>query len=352
MKKIFAFLMAMIMLLSLAACGSKNSSDGTNNAPDTTAADNNTPDMSNDPTPDEPSTPETKPIKVAIAHALTDDFTENLRKIEENMAADYGLEVTFTNAGGDASTQIANVESMIAQQPDVIVLRCLDAQVAETLVQMVHEAGIPCVVDETRPETNRDYDINVMGNQSVHGNLIGEYLQSYLDANPGVTLNMLYINGGTSDNIRKRMTGIFETCTNDRLVQIGDELGSWSASTAQEITEAYLTSHPEMNLICCANDEMALGVIETLKSAGKLGDIMVFGVDGSASGQASIKAGEMMGSTLNDVSIAVKEIYTVCTRLANGESVEDLYTNAEAKELDPKAYILLTPDNIDTAGTI
>ena len=107
-----------------------------------------------------------------------------------------------------------------------------------------------------------------------------------------------------------------------------------------------------MNLICCANDEMALGVIETLKSAGKLDEIMVFGVDGSVSGQTAVKAGEMKGTTLNDVSISVRTIFECCVKLANGESVEALYTNAENKIIDPKAYILLTAENIDTDGTI
>ena len=321
MKKLVSLLLAVAMLLSVAVFAS---ADGSAEAP----------------------------IKVGIAHALTDDFTENLRKIQESKAEEYGVEVTFTNAGGDVSNQIANVEAMIAQHPDVIVLRCIDAQTGDTLVEMVHAAGIPCIVDETQPENSRDYDVNIMGDQSVHGNLIGEYLQTYLDANPDVTLNMLYINGGTSENIRKRMTGIFDTCTSDRLVLIGDELGSWSASTAQEITEAYLTSHPEMNIIACANDEMALGVIETLKSAGKLDDIMVFGVDGSESGQVAVKAGEMEGTTLNDVSISVGVLYECCVKLANGESVEDMLTNAELKVIDPKAYVLLTGENIDTLGTI
>lgn len=293
----------------------------------------------------------TELIKVGIAHALTDDFTEHLRKVEEAEAEKFGLDVTFTNAGGDISTQMANVEALISQKPDVIILRCIDAEICDTLTQMVHDAGIPCIVDETKPKTNRDYDVNVAGNQKVHGNLIGKYLQNYLDDNPDKTLYMLYINGGTSENIRGRMTGIFETCTSDRLIQIGDELGSWSASTAQEITEAYLTSHPEMNLIVCANDEMALGVIETLKSAGKLDEIMVFGVDGTKSGQAAVRAGELKGTTLNDVSIAVDVLFDCAVKLHNGEDITGMFTNPVDKEIDPKAYILLTAENIDIDGT-
>lgn len=344
MKKLFALLLALAMVFSLAACGAKNAEPA---APAAAApADAAPADAA-------PATePETKPLKVGIALALSDDFTENLRKIEEAAAADFGFDVTFTNAAGDSSNQIANVEALIAQRPDVIVLRCIDADTGDTLVQMVSEAGIPCIVDETLPTSSRDYAANVAGNQRIHGNLVGEYLQAYLDANPDETLYMLYINGGTSDNIRGRMTGIFDTCTSDRLVQIGDELGSWSASTAQEITEAYLTSHPEMNLIACANDEMALGVIETLKSANKLDDIMVFGVDGSESGQQSIKAGELTGTTLNDVSIAVNIIFECCQKVANGEDLSALYSNPETKQIDPRAYVLLTAENIDVDGTI
>ena len=343
MKKLIALLLALVMVLGLAACG-------TSDAPATEAPKAETPaDTPADKPVEEPAA---KTLKVGIALALTDDFTENLRALEEAAAAERGIDVTFTNAGGDASMQIANVEALIAQQPDVIVLRCIDAETGDTLVEMVHAAGIPCIVDETMPTNNRDYDANIAGNQSIHGNLIGTYLQTYLDANPDVTLNMLYINGGTSDNIRKRMNGIFETCTSDRLIQIGDELGSWSAATAQEITEAYLTSHPEMNLICCANDEMALGVIETLKGAGKLDEIMVFGVDGSVSGQESVKAGELHGTTFNDVSIAVGIIFDCCEKVAAGEDLSALYSDATNKTIDPKAYILLTAENIATDGTI
>ena len=288
-------------------------------------------------------------IRVGIALANADDFTETMRQNYENMAPDFGIKTIITNAGGDASNEISNVESLIAQRPDVIVLRCVDGEVGDTLVEMVVEAGIPCIIDETTPIHNRDYVVNIVGDQSVHGRLIGTYLQQYLDENPEETLYMLYINGGTSDNIRKRMNGIFETCTSDRLVQIGDELGSWSATTAAEKTEAYLTSHPEMNLIACANDEMALGVIETLKSAGKLDSTMVFGVDGSESGQAAIKAGDLTGTTLNDTRLSVNVIYESVLKIVAGEEL--VYTDAENKTIDPSAYVLLTAENIETEGT-
>ena len=358
-KKAMTLLLAVIIVAScIAGCGNEPATQSSDpppqqsTAPPVSESQSSAPPTSAPPTQESETPPEpAREIKVGISLALTDDFTENLRGIYESMAPDFGLSVSFTNAGGDASNQIANVEALIAQRPDVIILRCVDGDIGNTLADMVSEAGIPVVIDETKPNISRAYDVNVAGNQFIHGYLIGDWLQAYLDGNPSVTLNMLYINGGTSDNIRRRMNGIFVTCTSDRLNLIGDELGSWSASTAQEITEAYLTSRPDMNIIACANDEMALGVIETLKSAGKLGEIMVFGVDGTQSGQAAVKAGELVGTTLNDVSISVEVMYNTVVMLANGEDVSHLFTNPEDKEIDPRAYILLTAENIDVDGT-
>ena len=77
MKKFFAILLALAMLLSLAACG--------NSAPAPTEA----PAVNNE--AEVPAVPETeapaKTVKVGISLALTDDFTENLRVLEEAEAA-------------------------------------------------------------------------------------------------------------------------------------------------------------------------------------------------------------------------------------------------------------------------
>lgn len=353
LSKVSSVILATVMAMSLmTGCGSTDEtskeSDVTETQPATeaTTEEATTEEATEVTTEEATAEVEAPALKVGISLANSDEFTASLTENYELEAKNYNIETIITNAAGDVPTQLSNVESLIAQQPDVIILRCIDAEQADTLVQMVKEAGIPCIVDETQPATNRDYDLNVMGNQETHGLIIGDYLQQYLDANEDVTLNMLYINGGTSDNIRKRMTGIFEMCTSERLVQVGDELGEWSATKAQEITEAYLTSHPEMNLICCANDEMALAVIETLKSAGR-DDIMVFGVDGSSESAANaIREGTLTGTSRNDTAISIKLIFESCSKLVNGEAIE--FDDVENKQIDPKAYVLVTKENVES----
>lgn len=338
---IVLFMTLVMLLVSFGGCSSK-----VKNVADADEV-NGTSSINHDESNERETTRETvdKALKVGIALANSDEFTATLTKNYEAEAQARGIDIVITNAAGDITTQMSNVESLIAQSPDVIVLRCIDGDIGDRLVEMVKEAGIYCIVDETKPENSLDYDLNIMGDQSTHGNIIGDYIQSYLDNHQDVTLYMLYINGGTSENIRKRMTGIFETCVSDRLILIGDELGEWNATKAQEITEAYLTSHPEVNVIACANDEMALAVIETLKSAGRE-DIMVYGVDGTSESVANaIKAGNMTGTSRNDTVIAVGLIYEASADLVAGKALT--YKDEVNKQIDPKAYVLVEKDNVD-----
>ena len=320
MKKIFAVLLAAIMVLSLAACNSGGDVGG---------------DSGSD------------AIKVGIVLANADEFTQKLEGFYKSYAPDYNIEPIITNAGGDSSTQLADMESVIAQNPDVIIIRSVDAQTGDALCEMAEAASIPVLIDESAPDTATSYAVVFTGKQTTHGEMIGTAIMNYLDEHPGETLYLGYINGGTSDFVRGRMTGIFTTAApaldDGRLVfneEVGDKLGSWSATTAAEITEAWLTSNPEINVIACANDEMALGVIETLETAGVLDRFLVFGVDGTEAGQAAIRAGKLTGTTFQDSRIAVNVIYEYAVKIYNGETFN-------AVTVDPKIISYMDIDTID-----
>ena len=56
--------------------------------------------------------------------------------------------------------------------------------------------------------------------------------------------------------------------------------------------EDSLLSYDKIDAIVCQNDDGALGVVEALKSAGKLDSIQVLGIDGSDDALQSIQDGE------------------------------------------------------------
>jgi ribose transport system substrate-binding protein len=57
--------------------------------------------------------------------------------------------------------------------------------------------------------------------------------------------------------------------------------------------ENLLEAYPDIDAVFAQNDEMALGAIEAIKAAGKLGKIIVVGFDAIPDAIEAVKKGEM-----------------------------------------------------------
>ena len=57
-----------------------------------------------------------------------------------------------------------------------------------------------------------------------------------------------------------------------------------------------LQAHPEIDAIFAANDEMALGAVEAVDAAQRLGDVVVIGFDAIPDALDNIRAGRLLGS--------------------------------------------------------
>ena len=69
---------------------------------------------------------------------------------------------------------------------------------------------------------------------------------------------------------------------------------NWSREQAMKMTESWLVAHAEINGIWAANDEMALGAVEALRSVGKEGQVPVTGIDATGDAVNAVIAREMV----------------------------------------------------------
>ena len=95
---------------------------------------------------------------------------------------------------------------------------------------------------------------------------------------------------------------------------------------------------PEINAVFAINDPSALGAISALESAGKLKDVTVVTVDGSAEGIAAIKNGKLYSTSAQ----FPREIGKV--------AAQKIYEHIEGKPVDKNVKIrveLITKENAD-----
>lgn len=102
-----------------------------------------------------------------------------------------------------------------------------------------------------------------------------------------------------------------------------------------------LQANPDIQGVISGNDEMALGAIAALKSAGRLDDVVMGGFDGSPDAVDAVKAGNMAYPVLQPVAIFAEEAIRVADRYINtGETGLD----SEKQLFD---CMLITQENAD-----
>ena len=150
---------------------------------------------------------EEEKITVGLSLNLQDEINVKFQEVYEQLINEKytNVDLIVTNALGDTSRQLSDIESLIMQDCDVIILRAIDADSGVVCAEAVKNAGIYLVLHDSSVNTDI-FDVRVMGDQGDHGRAIGQAMKEYLDEDESRVINMGYINGGTTANLQKRET--------------------------------------------------------------------------------------------------------------------------------------------------
>lgn len=290
MKKVLALVLALIMVFALVACGKTDAPGGNSAAP----GGNSAAPGGNDKVDD------VRTIKIAVSMSVMDEGMTKLYGFMQDRAAtytDYKIELTYTNAEGSVDKQLSDIDALIAQEPDIIYVMCVDSDGVAPGIKAIKDAGILAAAGRAINTDLLDF-LYVGFDQYSLGAVQADWLQAYLDANPGKTLNVGYIEGTSGQSsAAERFAGFKENFIdknagkgNVNLVVTGD--GNYKTDVAQSLVEDWLIAYPEMNVIVCCNDEMAMGAVNAIKAAQR-NDILVLGADGLDLSKELIREGSM-----------------------------------------------------------
>ena len=125
---------------------------------------------------------------------------------------------------------------------------------------------------------------------------------------------------------------------------VAQQTAHWEQTEATEVMERILQDHPDIKGLVCGNDTMAIGALTAIKNAGLLGKVIVIGLDGSDDAAEAIKAGNMLGTALQQAQImAQSAVEQADTYLKTGNTGKD-----EKQLVD---CIIITKDNVGKLKT-
>jgi len=205
------------------------------------------------------------------------------------------VEFIFTDAQKNAAQQIRDVENLMARHVDVILIAEHLAGSTNRVLKQARAMGIHVIAfdrvltDPTIPESTIAADDREMGR------LCGQYIVERLKKDKGeVKGNLVIIQApeGVEVGIRRR-EGLHDVIDKYPGIKIlTQQVGNWQRAIALQVMENVLRGFPNIDVVYCDNDEMALGAIKAIKEAGRQNEIFVVGIDGEKAGLEAIMRGE------------------------------------------------------------
>lgn len=295
-KKLLALILSAAMVFSLVACGGDTNSE-TGDTKEPVVEENET-DKADAEAPDNSENGKKKVLKIGMAWGILDDgqtvAANTIKSFFESDYPDYDIQPTLTNADGDISKLIDDVESLIAMEPDMIfIMNSVGGNGIIPAINACVDAGIPVGIGVALDE-EANYTYLYEGfSQYACGQMQANYMESIYDENAEYNVACISGDAGSTAGI-ERTAGFVENFVDkhDNAKVVAEGEGNWSTDDAQSLTEDWLISHPEINVIACANDEEAQGAVNACKAAGRE-DIIILSIDGNDIGLALIESGDL-----------------------------------------------------------
>jgi len=281
-----------------------------------------------------------------------------------------GHTLIATDANEDTAKQLADLDTIIAQQPDIVIFPPRESQALAPAVLKMKQAGIPVIlidrdVDQSVAKVGEDY-ITFIGSDFVQQ---GARAAEWLVGATGGTAKIIELQGTTGadpaidrqkgfvDYLAGTYTGTLPGGTptagtpvaispQPGMEIIASQTGNFTREEGRVTMETLLQANPDVTAVYAHNDEMAVGAIAALEAAGRVPgqDVILVSIDGSNAALDAIVEGKLGASVESSPFFGPISMETMM-KYVNGEDipawvlVEDrFFDESNAAEFQGKQY--------------
>ncbi|MBP5581071.1 MAG: sugar-binding protein [Ruminococcus sp.] len=349
MKKFLAVISTLVMLGSLASCGSSTSTqDG-----DTSAKSSSNTESKTDAKPDESSTPDETPSTgdKTVGIAMPTKSLERWNRDGEYLKAQFeeaGYKVELKYSDNDTNQQNNDIQGMIADKVDLLLIAAIDGNTLSQTLADAKDAGISVIAYDRLIMNTDAVSYYVSFDNYTVGKLQGEYVVNALDLkNSDGPFNIEFTAGDPADN----NAGYFFNGAYDAVKEYIDAgklnipsgktkfeqvaTDSWSTDKALENMQNTLASYytsTQLDVALCSNDSTALGVAQAISSdySGKNTPI-VTGQDGDIANLKNIVDGKQSMTVYKNVNDEAAATLEVSKAILSGQTPDaGLLSNIKA----------------------
>jgi ribose transport system substrate-binding protein len=211
----------------------------------------------------------------------------------KTVAAERGAEVFMLapQSGADINGQMGMIQDVLTQDVDAIIFSTHDEFAAAPLIQKAVDQGIVVMLINTDIPNFPTPIHGVIGySQRTGTHAMADWVVENYGDEP---LVVGIIEGQPGYHSTERVGGFLDGIEGNENFEVVVTIdGRWNVEGGNTAGMDILQSHPDMDLIFAANDNMAIGASFAAKSLG-LSDLVILGNDGDTFGLEEVAAGNV-----------------------------------------------------------
>jgi ribose transport system substrate-binding protein len=238
------------------------------------------------------------PVAISIGGADTGYFGA----LQNSLVTTFqkaGYNVRYTNAQGDPSKQLADIQGLLAQQPQVLIVNPVEPKPLAPVTTMAKNAHVPLfLVDRTLTQgvPGKDWVTTVGTNFYKSGiaeaNSVANYFAAHKANGP---VHLLSVAGIPATSVNAEWQSAFNHvfAKHPEIKTLASCNGQFTRDGGRQCVSGFLQRFPKGSVdgIYFGNDEEVVGAIQAIKAAGRtelLGKL--WGRDGTRSGMQAVVA--------------------------------------------------------------
>ncbi len=245
-----------------------------------------------------------------ITKTDTNPFFVKMREGATAKAEELGIALS-SYAGridGDNESQVAAVETCVANGAKGILIAASDTAAITPVLQTARDQGILVIALDTPLEPADAADATFATDNFEAGRLIGAWAAASLGdeaANARIAMLDLNISQPSVDVLRDQgfLTGFGIDTADPNVIGdeedpriVGNDVTDGNEEGGRRAMENLLVANPDINVVYTINEPAAAGAFEALRAVGRENDVLIVSVDGGCPGVQNVAEG-VIGAT-------------------------------------------------------
>ena len=250
----------------------------------------------------QPDTPVGEKYTIALVmKTLTNPFFVEMEKGARKAEKELGINLIVKTGAQETSVeqQITILEGLIKDKVDAILIAPADSVQLIPVLKKAQDAGIVIVNIDNQLDPQAMEKIGLVNVSFISvNNEQGAYLSARYISEKATSPSQAIILEGipTAQNAQDRKSGALRAFAENKNIQVvASQTAHWKIDEAYTLATQLFKTYPDVKLVFCANDMMALGVIQYLQEEGRT-DVQVAAFDALAEAMPMLRNGKLQAT--------------------------------------------------------